>query len=148
MSMKRKIIFIFIIIIVGILSFLVTYKVANEDKIVIKKNEIAVPQEFVLNPSLQILSANVEGTLAEKADDYFILEADGHRVKIFIEPRGLTSFLLSSDMTKYIDYDELKVGDTLKGGVSIVVSEESTIGMTGERKRGDIIAHNFVVKNR
>src|SRR3989338_3524644 len=93
MSMKRKIIFIFIIIIVGILSFLVTYKVANEDKIVIKKNEIAVPQEFVLNPSLQILSANVEGTLAEKADDYFILEADVHRVKIFIEPRGLTSFL-------------------------------------------------------
>ena len=146
--MKRKLLFIFIISIVGILSFLVTYKVTNKNQILIKKNEITVPQEFVLNPSQQILSANVEGTLAEKADDYFILEADGHRVKIFIEPRGLTSFLLSSDMTKYIDYDELKVGDTLKGGVSIVVSEESTIGMTGERKRGDIIAHNFVVKNR
>ena len=148
MSMKRKIIFIFIIIIVGILSFLVTYKVANEDKIVIKKNEIAVPQEFVLNPSLQILSANIEGKLAEKADDYFILESGSNKVKIFLEPRGLTSFALSSSLNEHIDYNDLKIGDNLKGGVSIIVNSESAVGLSGNRNPGDIIANFFYVKNR
>ena len=148
MSMKRKIIFIFIIIIVGILSFLVTYKVTNKNQILIKKNEITVPQEFVLNPSLQILSANVEGKLAEKAEDYFMLESGNNKVKIFLEPRGLSSFALSSNLDKYIKYEDLKIGDNMKGGVSIVVNEESTVGMTGDRKAGDVVAHFFYVKDR
>lgn len=145
--MKTKLILI-VSILLCILSFWLAYRITNKNRVVIKKNEIAVPQEFILNPSLQQLSANVEGGLVEKAKDYFILGAGNNRVKIFIEQRGLTSFLLSSDLTKYIEYDNLKIGDTLKGGVSIVIDEESAIGMSGIRKRGDIIAHNFVVKNR
>lgn len=146
--MKTKIVLGIIIAFVSILSFYLSYKIAKRDTTIIKRNEIAVPQEFILNPSLQVLSANIEGELTEKGNDYFVLESGNNKVKIFIEPRGLTTFALSSQLDKYIKYEDLKVGDTLKGGISIVISEESTIGMTGNKKRGDIIAHFFAVKNR
>lgn len=146
--MKNKIILIFIALLVSALSFYTSYKIVKKDEAVIRKDEIAVPQKFILNPSLQVLSANVEGKLIEKGNDYFILGSGNNKVKIFIEPRGLTTFALLSHLDEPIDFEELMVGDILKGGVSIIVSEESVVGMTGSKKRADVIAHFMAVKNR
>lgn len=130
------------------ISFYLSYSMTKKDKVIIKPNAIPVPQEFVLNPSLQNLYANIEGKLIEKGEDYLILESNGKKVKLFMEFNGLTSFALLSSPSGTLDDHDLQIGDTLKGGISILISDNSGIGMSTQRKRGDIIAHRFMVKNR
>lgn len=146
--MKTKIILLAIVIAAFILSFYISYGLSNKPKVTIKKNIIPVPQEFILNPYLQKLSANIEGKLIEKGKDYFVLESNNNKVKLFMEPRGLTFFALLSNPNEEVEYEDIKIGDSLKGGVSIIVSEENAIGMSAKRNRGDIIAHYFIVQNR
>lgn len=140
----RRYLIIFIIFVLSFLSLVLGFIITKKDKIVEVERKIPLPNEFTANPSLQQLNANIKGKIVEKGEDSFILEYERKRVTLYIEPRGLTTFA-RGDYTNEIPYSEVSVGDYVEGGVSIIISRENTVGRSGNRKQGDIVAHFFRV---
>ncbi len=126
---------------IGIIGGIVLSLVTPPKEVIIRKT---LPLMLTKNLTLQQLSANVTGKIIVKDTISFTLESNGNQIKIYNEPRGITSFTDTVSKNE-LAYEEVKVGDTVSGGVSIVVSEENAVGRTGDRKPGDIIGHHFNV---
>lgn len=144
--MKKNLIFVIIFVFVC-LSFTGGYLIAKKDKTVEVVEEIPVPNEFTNNPALQQLNANVKGEIVEKNQEFFTLEDSGRKVTLYYERNGISSFT-NKEGGANILYDDLSTGDYLEGGISVIISFDNTIGRTGNRKQGDIIAHSFTVTKK
>lgn len=144
--MRKLVIFVIVIILISSAVYYVSHNISQEwlaggNNRKTEKD----PQILRIHSFLQQINASTEGIVAEKNDEYFILSDDkGNQLKLFYEPRGLTSFSDLKDLSKDIPYSDIKVGDRLKGGISIIVSKENAVGKTGNRKLGDMIAHRFI----
>lgn len=106
---------------------------------------------LITQSSVDHLYANAQGSVASKATDSFVIEKDGNRLTIFVEEdQGITTFNDGSEVNPLNPtkphFVDLKVGQTVKGGVSIFVSKQSTIGTTPSRSQGDIIAHYMTIQ--
>lgn len=144
----NRIFLIVIILIFSSLSFFISYTVSKKDTAGAKGDKLPLPEEFITSPALQAFSANIQGVVVNKGSDYFVLEENARTVKLFLELNGITTFVPESNINTVLKFEDIKIGDRLKGGTSIVVSRESAVGMSAKRNRGDIIAHYFIVEKR
>lgn len=148
--MGKRIIFIFItvitIIIVGI--WLQNKKIINTSVNLVEKQLPVknLPAELVKNSVIDNLFANTEGYVSEKHEDYFVLKKNNDRIKLYVEEKmNVTNFYRGDAFeNNHILYDDIKIGDHLSGGVSIVPNEFGAKEFVN-RHAGDIIAHVMVV---
>ena len=130
---KNKILLIFLAAIIGFLagvliSFLLPYG-----------NPVS---RYIANPIVEGLSGNTEGFIIAKTNDMITLKKGNSQIEIYIEEgRGLTTFF-DKDKKKMI-FDEIRIGDYLTGGISILISPEDAASIG--RKSGDLIAQRFTV---
>lgn len=147
----KQITFVIFAILIGFIFGAIIYKATNKTQNVNKAQETkaSLPSEFVLNPVVEEFIARIDGTVISKTKDSFILEKNGNRATLHIEPRGITTFVgEKGGETKELDFNQVEAGDYLNGGVSVIVSVGNAVGRTGNRKPGDIIAHYFSVTHK
>lgn len=106
---------------------------------------------LIKQSSPDLLYADAQGTVTSKATDSFILEKEANKLTLFVEEdQGITTFNDGSEVNPLNPtkphFVDLKVGQTVKGGVSIFVSVQSTLGLTPSRSQGDIIAHYMTIQ--
>jgi hypothetical protein len=105
----------------------------------------SLPRQFANSLSLQALFANVNGTIVEKGSDYVILKKGDVNIKAYSDGNvGLSTFI-DSVTGKEISFSDLKVNDKLSGGIGILVSNSSSVGLPNNHKQGDIILHYMEV---
>lgn len=103
---------------------------------------IPFPPEFLTSPLIGTFYANVEGTVRDKKKDFMILQKDNKIIKVLIaEDSGLTTFGKGKNEIKF---EDIKIGDSLKGGISIIVKPTPS-DISKQRKIGDIVGHRFTV---
>lgn len=141
MKQSTKIILIVLSTALGLIFGVMISLTQSEKEIIVRKT---LPLELTKNLTLQQLSANVEGVVAAKNNEFFIVETNNQQITVYYEPRGLTSFTDKSSRGE-LKYEDLKIGDKVSGGISIIISSENAVGRTGNRKPGDVIAHHFNV---
>lgn len=122
----------------------------GEQKYHILNKEKYLTEQFkqtALHPAVDSMHANVSGIVKQKEPDYFVLESDGETLTIYLEEAtGLTSFTKRTNLgSENIHYEDIKTGDSLKGGISIISNPESAVGLSKPRNPGDIIGQNFTV---
>lgn len=139
MNQKYSYLTLIILILIGFISgFLIDRWIPK----VSPKMQIPLPSEFLVSPLIDSFYANVEGIVVEKKKDSMVLEKDNQRIKIFIaEDMGLTTFTKKNNK---INYSDIKIGDNLKGGMSITV-KLTPANISTQRKAGDIVGHRFTV---
>ncbi len=106
---------------------------------------------LIKQSSPDLLYANAEGSVTSKATDSFVLEKEGNRLNLFVEEdQGITTFANQSDADpknpSKSHFSDLKVGQIVKGGVGILVSQQATLGKIPSRSQGDIIAHYMTIQ--
>lgn len=106
---------------------------------------------LIKQSSPDLLYANAEGSVTSKATDSFVLEKDGNRLNIFVEEnQGITTFANLSDPDPknpaQSHFSDLKIGQTVKGGIGILVSQQAILGKVPSRSQGDIIAHYMTIQ--
>lgn len=149
-NMSKKIIFIFIIVVIAVIIgiFLKNKKpVNNRTDLVEKQLPVKnLPAELVKNSVIDNLFANTEGYVSEKHEDYFVLKKNNNSIKLYVEEEmNVTNFYRGDAFeNNHILYDDIKIGDYLSGGVSIVPNAFSAKEFVN-RHTGDIIAHVMVV---
>lgn len=145
--MNPRLVKILITVIVG-LSLGLGFKYIKLQNEKVTAKVIPLPSEFLINPSVVSLSANVEGTVTKKTDDSFTLSNGAVEVDLHVEEEnGITSFSekSSAGYTK-LSFKDLRLGDRVKGGVSFVTHEQTSIMGSGKYNRiGDVIAHHFYI---
>ena len=105
-----------------------------------------LPKKVLKDYSLQKMNANMVGTITAVSKDFMTIQTpNGTTFKGYNEPQGITSLVDSSG--KELKFSDLKVGEKLVGGISIVVAEEAMVGSTGNRKAGDVVLHYIQVNN-
>lgn len=105
-----------------------------------------LPVELVKNSVIDSLFANTEGYVSEKHNDYFVLKNNTNSIKLYVEEEmNVTNFYRGDAFeNNHILYDDIKIGDHLSGGVSIVPNSFGAKEFVN-RQVGDIIAHVMVV---
>lgn len=106
---------------------------------------------LITQTSPDLLYANAEGSIESKAADSFVIAKDGNKLTLFVEEdQGITTFNDGSEVNPLNPAEphfvDLKVGQTVKGGVSIFVSSQSALGITPIRVQGDIVAHYMTIE--
>lgn len=143
---KFRILLIFILVtIAGLISgYLLERKIVPP---LSPNPSLPLPVTFLANPVLDNVYANAEGTVIAKTEDSFIIEKDNQQITLFIEEKtGLTTFAKqTSSGQQSISFNEVQVGDYIRGGVSIVITTDRTVGLAKKRNVGDILAHRFIV---
>lgn len=136
-----------IIILIAIIGLILGFSAQRQ---FIKSPTIPLPPEFLASPLIDTFYANVEGRVVTKTADSLTLQKDGNKLTMFIEEdTGLTSFSLSSKQgLQTLDFDDVRVGDYIKGGISIIATPSSAVGLSKPRKVGDVIAHRFTVERK
>lgn len=108
--------------------------------------EAPLPSALLENPVIDELYADAEGIVIAKNEDSITLDKSGRQIIMYMEEgAGITLFSWQSNHSLRMDFSEVKIGDSLKGGVSIVVLPESTRGLSKSRNIGDMIANRFLV---
>lgn len=144
-NMKKKYIVYFVIaLFVSVVSYLVGGLLAPEVKPRQDIVRTVLPPKVVTDFAVQQLNADIQGTITAKDNQSVtFITSKGTTVKAYEEPQGITTLVKADELP--ITLAELKVGDKINGGISVVVSEESTVGKTGQRKVGDVILHYVTV---
>ena len=141
---KKYVIYSIIAIAVSIGSYFIGRLLAPEVKPKQDVIRTVLPAKVVTDLAVQQLNADIQGTITKKdKESITFLTSKGTSIKAYEEPQGITT-LVKTD-TSAIRFEDLKVGDEIEGGISVVVSEESTVGKTGQRKVGDVILHYITV---
>lgn len=105
-----------------------------------------LPKKILKDYSLQKMNANMTGTVTEVSKDNVTIQTpNGTTFKGYNEPQGITTVVDNTGKT--LKFGDIKVGDNLVGGISIVVAEEAMVGSTGNRKAGDVVLHYVQVNN-
>jgi hypothetical protein len=153
--MKKKIILSSLfIIVISLLTIIVVILIQGKkdikpivnltDKQLPAKN---LPAELIKNSVIDNLFANTEGYVLEKYDEYFVLsDNNSNTINLYVEEEmNVTNFYRdNSSESNHILYSDIKVGDHLSGGVSIVPNTSGAREFIN-RKVGDIIAHTMIV---
>lgn len=106
---------------------------------VIREKDVPLPPALLLNPLIYEWTARIDGTIVEKSKDTFVLERDGMRA--LITKTGLTGFIEPGSLIPvYVQYEDLSIGDRLKGGVYIFGKK------TGAGK--NIVGGVFIVESK
>lgn len=103
-----------------------------------------LPIQSISNPVLTDLSANISGVLVDKKElssiegdmdlpgifGVFILENNGQKIEVYATDRVPTQFFQPPPENKalnkgHISFEDLKVGDTIEGGISVKNSSAS-----------------------
>lgn len=111
---------------------------------------LPLPTTFLVNPVLDNVYANAEGSVIAKTEDSFVIEKDNQQITLFVEDKtGLTTFSKqTSSKQQSINFNEVQVGDYVRGGVSIVITADRAVGLAKKRNVGDILAHRFMVETK
>ncbi len=98
-----------------------TINVTSENVVKTCANYFADPTKVMTSPLFTEWLGSVEGKVVEKNADSFTLEKDGSRLKIYLQ-KSLTLFMGDFETPgkrKKLTFDQIPVGTTLRGGVTI-----------------------------
>jgi hypothetical protein len=154
-NMKKKVILSLLFIIVISLStivvvFLVQSKKDIKPIVNLTNKQLPaknLPVELIKNSVIDNLFANTEGYVSEKYDKHFILSNGNNTIKLYVEEdMNITNFYRGdSSKSNHILFSDIKVGDHLSGGVSIVPNKFGAEEFINRYNPGDIIAHTMIV---
>lgn len=144
------ILFLTIFSLITIEIVLLKKRLTVSDNISVVKDRLPVknlPADLVKNSVIDSLFANADGYVSEKYDNYFILKSNNNSIKLYVEEEmNVTNFYRNNSSEKnHILYSDIKIGDHLAGGVSIVPNVFGAKEFVN-RKVGDIIAHTMSVR--
>lgn len=139
---NKKILILLIVCLIGIILGFFAALFSQSKHLIIRNT---LPTEIANNQTVQELSANIKGIIISKDQESFVLKTNSGDIKIYYDPQGMSLFL-KGNTNEEIPFKDLKVGDKLSGGVSIIISNQNIVGRLGKRRVGDIIAHNFNIE--
>lgn len=140
--MRRLISINFIAAIIGlILGFVVNHQFLQPT---VKPKTLPLPGDFLSSSILSSLYANADGKVIAKTNDSFTIKKGPDTLVLSIkETVGITTFMEKTPQGfKNIKFQDVKVGDEVKGGISITLQSSPT------RRSDEIIAHSFIVTHK
>ncbi|MFI5265138.1 MAG: hypothetical protein ACHQT7_00120 [Candidatus Levyibacteriota bacterium] len=142
--MKKNYIYILLTGLICSTSFIIGLNMRSKQ--IVPQNEPTIirkvlPDKIVTDYQLQQLNANFTGKIVAVAADHVTIETqNGTRFDGYNEPQGITN-VVSVGSGQPMKFGDIKIGNTIVGGMNVILSKESTVGTTGQRKVGDVILH-------
>lgn len=130
-----------IVILLAILSFSGSFYISQS---ITKPSHERVPvvRQVAQYTALQSFAVNITGTVAEVGSDYLVISDGKSSAKVKYQENGVSDFRESSSK-KSLKLTDVKIGDKVHGGVTIIISPENAVGLINKAP-GDIIAHNLI----
>ena len=119
-----------VLLILALIGFISGFLINRQLPKASQQTQIPLPPEFIVSPLIDTFYANVEGKVMDKGKDYMVLQKDNNNIQILIEESiGRTTFAKQSGKTlTEIHFNDVKIGDYLKGGISIDVKGVKIVG--------------------
>lgn len=141
--MRRLILINVIAVLTGLLAgYLINSQVAKPATV--SPESIPLPANFLSSQVVTDLYANAEGVVIAKTEDSLTIKKGSDTLILSVkESMGLTTFFEKTPQgIKPIKFQDIKAGDNIKGGISIVLQSTPT------RKKDEIIAHALTVTHK